>query len=390
MFNSSTLGRFSLFQELVNAGKKKSKSKLRRRKPLQEDSEEESDGSDNDNLSDYSSSDDSFISDTEDVLVDSSDEELDITKPNDTIPKTINGVKPDVAKPTETKDNTSLLRKVQKMDPAVMLEIVNEEGLLQSIRVVNDWLKCDPEIIKSCASNTRTLIRQIVRLVNLININLKDVSTKLKISEVINQESKIPLAEDVILKGVPSFQTLHANYDWEYLLNKDVTAKEEAVIRIIKILSFGKWLSKIDEAKVTYDERTNVFQCQLEEKSEEDEGLSAAALMEKLERQEVETTPSKTSLTNGESREEGGGHISNTKMKHMGQLWLAAEVRALEKSVGGTKATLSPYLVLDADALIKYTHMVKQLVYSRQFILIVPAAGKFVADFISLNLTLNA
>lgn len=368
------------FQELVNAGKKKSKSKLRRRKPLHEESEDESDGSDNGDLSDYSSSDDSFISDTEDVLVDSSDEELDFTKPNDTIsdiPKPINGIKPDVAKPTEkVKDNTSLLRKVQKMDPAVMLEIVNEEGLLQSIRVVNDWLKCDPEIVKSCASNTGTLIRQIVRLVNLININLKNVSTKLKISELINQESKIPLAEDVTLKGVSSFKTLHANYDWEFLLNKDVTAKEEAVIRIIKILSFGKWLSKIDEAKVTFDERTNIFLCQLEGKSEEDEGLSAAALMEKLERQDVQTTPSKTSLTNGESREEGGGHISNTKMKHMGQLWLAAEVRALEKSVGGTKAALSPYLVLDADALIKYTHMVKQLVYSRQFILIVPAAGK--------------
>lgn len=59
----------------------------------------------------------------------------------------------------------------------------------------------------------------------------------------------------------------------------------------------------------------------------------------------------------------------------MGQLWLAAEVRALEHRVGGTKVALSPYLVLDAEALIKYTHMVKQLVYSRQFILLVPAAG---------------
>lgn len=62
------------------------------------------------------------------------------------------------------------------------------------------------------------------------------------------------------------------------------------------------------------------------------------------------------------------------KMKHMGQLWLAAEVSALENRVKG-KASLSPYLVLDADALIKYTFMVKHLVNSRKFIILVPSAG---------------
>jgi protein SMG5 len=62
------------------------------------------------------------------------------------------------------------------------------------------------------------------------------------------------------------------------------------------------------------------------------------------------------------------------KMKHMGQLWLASEVRALENRVRG-KASLSPYLVLDADALIKYTFMVKQLVHSRKFIVLIPSAG---------------
>ena len=62
------------------------------------------------------------------------------------------------------------------------------------------------------------------------------------------------------------------------------------------------------------------------------------------------------------------------KMKHMGQLWLASEVRALESRVRG-KASLSPYLVLDADALIKYTFMVKHFVHSRKFIVLIPSAG---------------
>lgn len=63
------------------------------------------------------------------------------------------------------------------------------------------------------------------------------------------------------------------------------------------------------------------------------------------------------------------------KMKHMGQLWLASEVRALESRVRG-KASLSPYLVLDADALIKFTYMVKHLVHSRKFIVVIPSAGE--------------
>lgn len=87
------------------------------------------------------------------------------------------------------------------------------------------------------------------------------------------------------------------------------------------------------------------------------------------------TSPFEDHVDNKDSKRIGGGLQQLNKMKHMGQLWLAAEVRALENRVGG-KAALSPYLVLDADALIKYTFMVKNLVNSRKFIVLVPSAGK--------------
>lgn len=67
-------------------GKKKSLSKLRRRKALDlPPSDDESDLSDNQLAADYSSSDDSFISDNEDVLVESSDDDLDIIKVGKTV-----------------------------------------------------------------------------------------------------------------------------------------------------------------------------------------------------------------------------------------------------------------------------------------------------------------
>lgn len=374
-----------ILKDLVNGGKKKSKTKARRRKVLKVESDDDSDGSEND-AADFSSSDeDSFISDSEDVLAESSDEEIDIIKVSDesfSEKFKENGFPTSEETPTknkspkQNKNKDFVLKKVQKMDVNVMLEIINEEGLLQSIKIVNDWLKSDQEIIKSCGINTRTLIRQMVYLINLININLNNgrvLKSKIKISEIIANESKIPLSEDVVLKGIDLFKAAQSEYTWDFLLRKGITAQDEAIIRIIKILSFAKVLSKIQETGVSYNEEKNVFICPSDDKSEDDT-VSAAAIMEELERQELNSTPSKTSLVNGETKPGAASGNQISKMKHMGQLWLAAEVRALETRLGGAKATLSPYLVLDADALIKYTHMVKQLVHSRKFIVLVPAA----------------
>lgn len=72
-------------------------------------------------------------------------------------------------------------------------------------------------------------------------------------------------------------------------------------------------------------------------------------------------------------------------MKHMGQLWLAAEVKDLENRVKD-KTSLSPYLVVDADALMKYTSIIKHLIYSRKFIVLVPSAGNIVVFFIFTRL----
>ncbi|XP_050314461.1 nonsense-mediated mRNA decay factor SMG5 isoform X2 [Anthonomus grandis grandis] len=359
--------------EIIKTGKKGSKSKLRRRKALIVESEE-SDASENGYESDSSSSDESYTSSNEDVLVETSDEDIESHKVMDDSQT--------ASAPNHTKDKQKgasknkdfVLRKVQKMDINIMLEIINEEGLLQSIRVVSEWLKSDKDIIKSCVATTSTLVKQLVQLINLININFssaRSINLKFKVSKIIKNESKIPLPEDVTLKNIRLFELAQAEYDWDYLRENDITSREENVIRILKILSFGKILTKIEDTGVTFDETKNILIFDEKDWSAGvDSGHSESCLIEELERQEETEVVNKPSLTNGELKSTSENH----KMKHMGQLWLASEVRALETRVGSTKATLSPYLVIDADALIKYTRMVKQLVYSRQFILLVPVA----------------
>ncbi|KAF4529420.1 hypothetical protein B566_EDAN003514 [Ephemera danica] len=61
-------------------------------------------------------------------------------------------------------------------------------------------------------------------------------------------------------------------------------------------------------------------------------------------------------------------------MHHMGRLWLRAEVRELERAVRKREGacTFSPYIVVDAEALLHHAALVKQLVFSRKFVVIIP------------------
>ncbi|XP_060524968.1 nonsense-mediated mRNA decay factor SMG5 [Cylas formicarius] len=368
-----------ILKDLMSGGKKKSNTKLRRRKALKIDSDEDSDLSDTENNIDYSSSDDSFISDAEDILVGSSDEDVDIIKVSDesvnekSVPHLVTS-KNVANESDESKTKDGVIKKVQRMNVNDMLEIIAEEGSLQSIKILNDWLRLDTEVIKLCGLNTKSLIRQIVYFINLININLnqqKMIGVNLKVSEIVKKDNQIPLSEDVVLKGLDMFKDTQKDFDWEYLSRKNITSKEETVIRMVKLMSFARVLRGVEETEVTFDETLSILTCK-SDNSVEENGTTATAIMEELERQEEENGSAKSVITNGETKLAGaGGQIS--KMKHMGQLWLAAEVRTLETRVGD-KPSLSPYLVLDADTLIKYTYMVKQLVYSRKFIVLIPAA----------------
>lgn len=64
----------------------------------------------------------------------------------------------------------------------------------------------------------------------------------------------------------------------------------------------------------------------------------------------------------------------------MGQLWLRSEVDNLEHKMkySARKKKLPTCVVIDTDALINYSLIVKKLVNSSKFIVVVPATGMFV------------
>lgn len=57
------------------------------------------------------------------------------------------------------------------IDPADVIELVSEEGLLDAVKVCADWLYGDSDIIKACGHSSRTLLSRFVTLLNIINVN---------------------------------------------------------------------------------------------------------------------------------------------------------------------------------------------------------------------------
>lgn len=150
------------------------------------------------------------------------------------------------------------------MDVNDMLEIIMEEGALQSIKIINNWLQFDQDVLKSCGINTRSLLRQITYLLNLVNINLSSpnlIGVNLKLSEVIHKENKIPLSEDLVLKGLEILEHSQSNLDWHFSIKRGMSPREENVVRIVKLISFGKLLTNIEDTGVRYDEENNCFVC---------------------------------------------------------------------------------------------------------------------------------
>lgn len=65
----------------------------------------------------------------------------------------------------------SRMKNGQTLDPADVLELVTEEGLLVAVKICADWLHGDSDIIKACGRSSRTLLSRFIVLLNLINVN---------------------------------------------------------------------------------------------------------------------------------------------------------------------------------------------------------------------------
>ena len=246
--------------------------------------------------------------------------------------------------------------KKQNIDQSVVLDVLVSEGILSSIKLWCDWIKCNPEIIKTFAKSLNILMKRITILLNLINMDVNLFSKTRMICpdflpRIDNFEEgimKVPLPEDVNLRGMKALEEVHKDLDWKLLRKFKIDKKEQALLRSLKVVQFGKYLTSIQDLGMSYDEQKNIF------------------IMKNFE------NVSKGVTKDGNNLEMD--HPRGKLMRHMGRLWLKAEVRALETRL--RSRLMSPYLVPDHEALAKHTPALKRLVYAKKFIIVIPAIGK--------------
>lgn len=247
--------------------------------------------------------------------------------------------------------------KKQSLKSDDILKILIDKEILVSIKVCCDWLRSNPDIVRICAKSSRTLLKRITILLNLINMDIETLVQESKDSSILSSVKKlkeytkiVPLPEDIDLRGLNLLENTHKALNWEILRKHKMNKREETLLRVLKLIEFGHHLCSVENSKVQYDQTQGLFMVT-------DENSSNAPKVIGLDEKNF-----------------GPEHSKQKLMKHMGKLWLNAEVRALESQV--QSRLMSPYLVPDHKALSKHTPALKRLVEAKIFVVVIPSVGK--------------
>lgn len=316
-----------------------------------------------------------------------------------------------------------------QLKPQHIFDVLSACGLLGSIKICYDWLMSDPEVLERCARSASSLIKRTCKLINLINFDVAALWHTMKEEALVNNSNcweiytsldkalefslSVALPEDVELRGIPIFRNVHANLDWQKSLNQKMNPREESLMRILKLVSFGEYLCKIkDHSGVVFDSPTRLFRVvetnivdepvkeveEVEEQVVDDfsEVNHVVQYMNDIANNMAEQVASADStamvsptvgitdnaLSNGTKKNEqpltNMINIEEEKgklMRNMGTLWLQAEVEALEHRLDSK--LMPPFLVPDHEVLVKFMPTLKRLVYSKKFVVVIPSIGNF-------------
>ncbi|XP_066600261.1 nonsense-mediated mRNA decay factor SMG5 [Prorops nasuta] len=245
--------------------------------------------------------------------------------------------------------------KKESLKPNEVLCLLEKECFFSSIKICFDWLKSNQDVIRMCVKSSRILLKRIITLLNLINISIEEaiiswgvdttiVTSVEKLKEFVNST---PLPEDVDLKGFNLLNEAHKSLKWTILHKCKMSSHEETLLRTLKLIEFGRHLCSLEHTGIKYDEEKRQFT------------ITDLKDFQVVKDKDMDNKDLETDRTKGKL------------MRHMGRLWLKAEVRALESRL--RSRLISPYLVPDHEALAKHTPALKRLVYAKKFIIVIPS-----------------
>ncbi|XP_045512758.1 protein SMG5 [Pieris brassicae] len=355
----------------INGDGKNKKNIPRRRRRRRANSLDSSDLSDNSENS-SEETDQTCSDDDEDAISDStyvSDEgNSDGSDLEKKVEEKVNG---SYENTTDMVDNSERINKTAS-ENAVISNALDSEGIsnflhgdniLPSLKLLQDWVLTEKDLILSCGESGESLFQCVVNLLNIFqhyfykNNDLLSKSSNILI-QAKNKAKKfrldyktIPLPEDINLRGTNIGKFDKDAAEWHLKEKLKLTEFDENIIRILNFIYFGNQIAKI-VPRIKFNKTMKIFYLK-------------------------KVYPAKTTLKLNHKRSREW-HSSNKQgdknegglLRRLGHLWLTSRVRELE-CTGQTE--VPSLLAVDTTALYKHLRRVKQLVRTRNFIILIPS-----------------
>uniref|UniRef100_A0A2A4JM68 PIN domain-containing protein n=1 Tax=Heliothis virescens TaxID=7102 RepID=A0A2A4JM68_HELVI len=236
------------------------------------------------------------------------------------------------------------------------------DNFLSSIKLLQDWALNEKDLILSCGDSGESLFQCVVDLLNILtyyfnpkhneNRDCKILEYARSVAKKLKLEYKtIPLPEDINLRGTNICKYDKDAAEWQMLDKYKLSFYEENIVRILNFVDFGNQIAKIIP-RIRYNRTLKIFYLK-------------------------KNPPPKvtTKINHKRSKEWHNSkkpHVESSEgglLRRLGRLWLASQVRELERS---GQSPVPALLALDTNALYKHLRRVKQLLRTRNFVLLIP------------------
>ncbi|RWS26354.1 protein SMG5-like isoform X2, partial [Leptotrombidium deliense] len=276
-----------------------------------------------------------------------------------------------------------------------ILQFIYFDTSLAIVKIYCDWLRLNHTLLAFCVESFSNLFSIFSELCNtLLAVETKSILSNKRLQEYkytdLNWEQKYPLTIDHALRNFRALEKLHSKCI-DFSNARQLTGDEMGFLCIQSVLSFGHFvINNVNKCSLRYDAFTKRFMAITEQNGSLDSrallfhestsnGLSdndtyvrangdciSLETKRNVDIQIANKSPSPEYLENDSNKQK-------QMMRNMAHLWLKSEVSKLEKTVkGGRLPQLSPYLVMDSSAYLDHLNLVKDLVYTKRFIVVVP------------------
>ena len=287
------------------------------------------------------------------------------------------------------------------------LDLVNFMGqhhLIPAIRLAFLWLIGSKILIHEAGEASTILWLRLTKIFNMLPTGsqfthdkfLPNTRVSMALRKVLKSQNidanesyssdwkKKPMFEDRLARGIDVFENHQSKLEWnveedEFEDDSDDDL-ELGILRILQLNDFCDWLAKVPQSRIafkemaidrSYSEKGKVRVVYLKPSCKDDNPPVGSAYVSEENSDLDQQSDSEQGIDENDTAKEAKTlKNKQTMMQNMAQLWLQQEVKDLEK---GSRVSHRTYVIVDHWALISHLKLVKDVMDSRRYVVIIPS-----------------